>query len=582
MPDLDENLEGSKSQDGGKGSEKMDQPGKKGGIVPLLFMVAVVGLLMFFIFKPKPIETGSTVDSLEEETVETIDDSRSKRARLDIPEPEKEVSLKDQLRERKENREEKAPDPETVSEVVIIEKDDKGDNDRASKLRALLSDERNRREQEAKEKEEREERMRQRMRAGMSENPGTHNWGEGSSGGSPRLSRVSSEKQDLLNKRKNAEALQQKILSGELGNSDRKNALLNLRGQGSGSNTDGTLLNLPKSSSSIVEAVSLESTDYMLTEGTIIQATLESAINSNLPGKIRAIVNAPVYSYSGNGKLIDSTSELIGQYRAASDGGEPRVFVIWTRLITSDGISVQLDSQGIDSLGRSGASGWVDSHFLKRFGASVMLSIIGGFTQPDGDSQQSQAIADSFNKSAEIALNSSINIKPTVKLNQGQRIAVFVNQDISFEAALKSRRVNRLSVNEAPQHPISYDRVFDETPLSVEERALLGNRFIADDKSVLMESNVQKPYIAEKDTSLRAVVSDWGRRGRYTVHWLVKDKEGNELDWRIPTDVSMHGTLHHVIGRLLTSYKRAGVHLTHQFFKENKVLVIRMSEGDQL
>jgi type IV secretion system protein VirB10 len=58
--------------------------------------------------------------------------------------------------------------------------------------------------------------------------------------------------------------------------------------------------------------------------------------------------------------------------------GQKRIFVIWTRLNRDDGVSVRLNSIGTDSLGRSGLTGHVDHKFRERFGASIMLSIVGG------------------------------------------------------------------------------------------------------------------------------------------------------------------------------------------------------------
>jgi type IV secretory pathway VirB10-like protein len=564
-------------KDSNGNSSSMEEPGKANNKVVLFGLIGFVVILLFFIFKPDGALIDD-VDNLIEEDVETIDDSRSRRPDLEIPEKEPELSLKEKLEERKRDRGDDEVKVERVTEKRDHRNDD-GRSDRKRKMDALLASEREAKSKIAKERELYAEKMNNRMKSGMSENRGDYSSTDGR--GIASSSRVSSQKNKLLERRNDAKNLQKKLLSGELGG--MKSRLSGLRGSSNAANeTDGKLISLPTSVLKTVEAVNLQNKDFLITEGTIIQASLESAVNSNLPGKIRAIINAPVYSYSGNAKLVEETSELIGEYRTASDGGEPRLFVIWTRLITSDGISVQLDSGGIDSLGRSGASGWVDTHFMKRFGASVMLSMIGGITQSEVSGDQSQAISDSFNRSAEIALESSINIAPTVKINQGQRVAVFVNQDISFASALASRKVNRLSVKEEKQHPISYDRVFDETPLSIEERALLGNRFIKDGRSVSMESHIQKPYVAEIGDSLRGVISKWSRRGNYSSHWLVKDLEGNELDWKLVSDVTMHGTLHHVIGRLISAYKKAGVELTHQFFKENRVLVIRMKEGSDL
>ena len=103
--------------------------------------------------------------------------------------------------------------------------------------------------------------------------------------------------------------------------------------------------------------------DAIIPEGTLIPGILETAINSDLPGQIRAITSEDVYSFDGRRVLLPTGTRLIGEYQSEITTGQTRIFVVWTRLIRDDGVSVRLNSIGSDSLGRSGMSGFVDKKF---------------------------------------------------------------------------------------------------------------------------------------------------------------------------------------------------------------------------
>lgn len=194
-----------------------------------------------------------------------------------------------------------------------------------------------------------------------------------------------------------------------------------------------------------VEAGYVIDRSYKLLQGKLIPAVLETAINSDLPGMLRASVSESVYSEDGNVLLIPKGSRLIGEYRSGVQRGQSRVFVIWSRMLRPDGIDIKLDSPGTDTLGRAGLTGFVDTHFMERFGASALLSLIGSYAQQESrNDNQREAVADSFNRSSEIALEDSINIPPTVHINQGERINVFVAKDLNFKrAVLFAQRNNK-------------------------------------------------------------------------------------------------------------------------------------------
>lgn len=188
-----------------------------------------------------------------------------------------------------------------------------------------------------------------------------------------------------------------------------------------------------------VKARQLKNLHALIPQGTIIAGILETAIQTDLPGMIRAIVSENVYSFDGSRLLIPKGSKLIGNYRSGIVRGQSRVFVIWERLIRNDGVSINIDSFGTDSLGRAGLSGDVNTHFLERFGSSVLLSLIDtglkiGAQSLDNDNTATVALetGSDFSRSAEIALENSIAIAPTINVNQGTLIKVFVGKDLDF------------------------------------------------------------------------------------------------------------------------------------------------------
>ncbi len=216
--------------------------------------------------------------------------------------------------------------------------------------------------------------------------------------------------------------------------------------------------------------------DALVAQGTMIRGVLETALQSDLPGMVRAVVTENVWSFDGRRVLIPAGSRLVGEYKSGIAQGQTRVFVVWTRMLRSDGVSVQLGSSGTDDLGRAGNAGFVDNHYLERFGSAVMLSLVGGVSQflstygqntnnaygngtvitttdpvtgivtqtQTGVNQNqlslqarqiaAQNVSQTLTNIAQEALRNSINIPPTIYLDQGTRIIVFVRRDLDFSA----------------------------------------------------------------------------------------------------------------------------------------------------
>ena len=205
----------------------------------------------------------------------------------------------------------------------------------------------------------------------------------------------------------------------------------------------------PVEETQAVQARVLRTTGYTITEGTTIAGVLETAINSTLPGMVRAINSADVYSHDGSQLLIPKGSRLVGRYQSDLRRGQVRIFVIWTRIIRADGVSILINSPGTDPLGRAGLAGDVDTHFFQIFGAAILLSIIDGgielgveMARRQGDNSDRTIIQSrprGLSRAAELALQDSIRIPPTIHVDQGTRINILVARDLDFAAVEMAR-----------------------------------------------------------------------------------------------------------------------------------------------
>ncbi|HCX3504800.1 TPA: TrbI/VirB10 family protein [Legionella pneumophila] len=176
--------------------------------------------------------------------------------------------------------------------------------------------------------------------------------------------------------------------------------------------------------------------------GEMIPATLETAINSELAGMVRAITTRDIFALSGDKLLIPKGSTLVGQFNTAITQGQSRIFVVWNRLQMTNGVIVTLNSPSSDAIGRGGqAADYIDRHFFERFGSGALLSVLGAYTATGGvqgqdeynsRSQYRMNIASSFQQAANQTLQQDMQTRPTLQVNQGASINVFVAHDLDF------------------------------------------------------------------------------------------------------------------------------------------------------
>lgn len=203
-----------------------------------------------------------------------------------------------------------------------------------------------------------------------------------------------------------------------------------------------------------------------IAQGRVIQAVTESAINTELPAPVRAIVSRDVFAEAGTTPLIPKGSRLIGQYNTDLLGGQSRVYLRWTRVIRPDGVDVMIDSPLVDQIGQAGIGGQVDSKFQQIFSRAVLASVvtismalasdevtgggqtsttnsaIGGTTQSgDGATTATVNALNRLGSTTDSFLQRYMNLRPTILVDQGTPVNVFVNRDLVFPTEYSGTRM---------------------------------------------------------------------------------------------------------------------------------------------
>lgn len=201
-----------------------------------------------------------------------------------------------------------------------------------------------------------------------------------------------------------------------------------------------------------VSANVLRNQPYLLTTGTIIPCVLQTAMDSTLPGFVTCVVPQDVLGKTGL-TLLDRGTKVVGEFRGGVRQGVERMFVVWTRAETPQGVVIALDSPGTDPLGRAGLDGAVDRHFWQRFGGALLLSFVDGAIQAGvaAASKEGTTTINTGQTQSVIAesLRGSIDIPPTLRKNQGELVSVFVARDLDFST------VYRVQPTAAPPLPLA-------------------------------------------------------------------------------------------------------------------------------
>lgn len=198
----------------------------------------------------------------------------------------------------------------------------------------------------------------------------------------------------------------------------------------------------------------IQSPDALLVRGTYLRCVLETRIITDLSGYTSCLLTEPVYSINGRSLLLPKGSKIYGAYAGGAKG--KRVEVVWDRITTPNGIDVAMSSPGVDQLGGAGHPGQYSAHWGSRIASALMISLIADAFKyaaaehgpesttisSNGFAVQSpyeSATARTMERLANDALSSN-NRPPTVTINQGTIVNVYVAKDVDFTNVLNPRR----------------------------------------------------------------------------------------------------------------------------------------------
>jgi type IV secretion system protein VirB10 len=179
-------------------------------------------------------------------------------------------------------------------------------------------------------------------------------------------------------------------------------------------------------------------------QGTIFEATLTSAINTDLPGEAAAMITKNVYSsLDGKYMLIPQNSRLFGTYNSSISYSQSRVQVGWHTLIRPDGYAISLGNmQATDAKGAAGLPGIINDHpfqYLKALGLISAFRIMGGElgasaaqlgannTYVQNLTADTQNMINAFG--AKI-IDRALDVQPTIVIAAGTPINIVVNQTL--------------------------------------------------------------------------------------------------------------------------------------------------------
>ncbi|MFG1298017.1 type IV secretion system protein VirB10 [Xanthobacter sp. V13C-7B] len=191
------------------------------------------------------------------------------------------------------------------------------------------------------------------------------------------------------------------------------------------------------------KAGTLGNRNFIVAMGASLPCVLETALSSDQPGFASCVIPRDVLSDNGRVVLMGKGTQVVGEYRGGLKRGQSRLFVLWSRAKTPDGVIITLASPATDALGRAGFDGYVDTHFWERFGGALLMSVISDVSSVIGDkiSSNSDVSANQTTQSGEdaaaIAVEQSINIPPTLMKHQGEMVSIFVARDLDFSSVYK-------------------------------------------------------------------------------------------------------------------------------------------------
>lgn len=247
---------------------------------------------------------------------------------------------------------------------------------------------------------------------------------------------------ELARKRKEAQALRQAQIQSDmvaLRTSGGMAEAVAAAAPNSASGGDEAFRRAGAQTAEVRQAEVIANPSFTIVQGSLIEASLETAIDTDLAGHVTAVVSHDVWSFDMSRVLIPRGSRLFGRYGSDVAPGQRRVLIAWDRLVTTDGQSVALAAYGTDRIGRSGLPGRVRNHFLQRFGTAALISVIGAVPtlaaahyENETASETAENVGTDLGEAVSAVMADFLRIPSTISVDQGAVVMVRVDTDLEL------------------------------------------------------------------------------------------------------------------------------------------------------
>lgn len=206
---------------------------------------------------------------------------------------------------------------------------------------------------------------------------------------------------------------------------------------------------------------------YTVNAGSVINAVLDTTINTDQPGMIRATVSRPIYdTVNGTTLLIPQGTKVLGKYNSKITYGQERVQVSFQRLVFPNGNSIVLPNEaGMTEEGTTGLTGDVHNHWGQIIGAGLLSAVFnvpaliamnsddsnddvclerdsggscnrwssGNNTANAAKQGALEAMGQSASNIGNKITERSLNLQPTIIAGSGTQFSIMVNKDLILE-----------------------------------------------------------------------------------------------------------------------------------------------------
>lgn len=187
-----------------------------------------------------------------------------------------------------------------------------------------------------------------------------------------------------------------------------------------------------------LEAPTSVITDTYLAPGTVIAASLLTAVNSDLPGTAVAQVTEDVRdSLTGDVILIPSGTRLIGRYGSEVGAFQSRANVRWSRMVFPNGREELLsDLPAADPSGAVGLEDEVDRHTGRLVRAGLLSSLLGVGSElavaGNGGTAQAvrQALQGTTNAAGQTFVQRGATTEPTLRIRPGFSFVIVIERTL--------------------------------------------------------------------------------------------------------------------------------------------------------